>query len=218
MPVADHEAIHHPIFARFWRVFSHAMEREVGPRRDEVLAGLDGRVLEVGCGTGLNFAHYPATVTEVVAVEPESYLRAAAEEAARRATVPVSVLGGRAERLPVSDGTFDAAVASLVLCSVSDQAVALAEIRRALRPGGQLRFLEHVCDEPTTRKARVQTALDRMGLWPGCNGGCHCSRDTLAAIRDAGFSVARVRHLDIGPSWAVTNPMVLGVATTAAAG
>jgi SAM-dependent methyltransferase len=209
------DEIHHPLFARFYRVFSHAIEREVGPRRGEVLSGLEGRVLEVGCGNGLNFAHYPATVTEVVAVEPESYLRAAAEEAAGTAPVPVTVQSGRAERLPVGDGTFDAAVASLVLCSVSDQARALAEVRRALRPGGQLRFLEHVRAEPGARKSRIQATLDRSGLWPSCNGGCHCSRDTLSAIEQAGFAVERVRHLDIGPSWAVTNPMILGAARRA---
>src|SRR6184192_3710117 len=109
-----------------------------------MLEGLAGRVLEVGAGNGLNFVHYPDTVTEVVAIEPEPFLRARAEEAANLTTVPIRVVDGVAGRLPVDDQSMDAAVASLVLCSVPDQAAALAELRRVIRPGGQLRFYEHV--------------------------------------------------------------------------
>ena len=119
-----------------------AQGRRRAPRRDA--AGLTGRVVEVGAGNGLNFGHYPATVTEVVAVEPEPYLRERAEEAARAAPVDVTVVVGLADALPAEDGAFDAAVASLVLCSVPDQAGALAELRRVVRPDGELRFYEHV--------------------------------------------------------------------------
>ena len=124
--------------------------------------------------------------------------------------VPVSVQAGTAEQLGLPDASADAVVSSLVLCSVADQAVALAELRRVLKPGGQLRFLEHV-RSPKTGKARLQAAMDAT-VWPRVVGGCHCSRDTVAALRAAGLSVERVRSLDVGPSWLNTNPHVLGCA------
>jgi SAM-dependent methyltransferase len=207
-------AVRHPIFARIFHRVSPSMEKEVGPHRDALLAGLSGRVLEVGAGNGQSFAHYPATVTEVVALEPESYLRGKAEQAARGARVPVTVLDGVAASLPFGTGEFDAAVTSLVLCSVPDQAQALAELRRVLRPGGEVRFFVHVRDE-RPRKARVQERLDRSGLWPRMGGGCHCSRDTVAAIEAEGLHVERIRTLTVGPSWSHTNPHVLGVARAA---
>ncbi len=187
------------------------MEHDVGERRDELLAGLCGRVIEIGAGNGMNFRHYPATTDEVVAVEPEAYLRHRAEHTARDAPVPVSVRAGLAEDLPLRDGEFDAGVASLVLCSVTEQAPALAELRRVLKPGGELRFFEHVRAE-APRSARVQAALDRFGVWPFLAGGCHCSRETVEEIEAAGFEIERLRRFELGPSWVLTNPIVLGVA------
>lgn len=124
-------------------------------QRRATVDGLTGRVLEVGAGGGLMFTHYPRGVTAVVATEPEPYLRRRAELAARRAPAPVTVGDAVAERLPFADGEFDAVVFALVLCSVRDQAAALAEARRVLAPGGQVRFLEHV--RPTG---------DGAGAWP----------------------------------------------------
>lgn len=187
------------------------MEREIGSQRDELLAGLSGRVVEVGAGNGANFRHYPPAVEEVVAVEPEPYLRAKAEQAAREAPVTVRVMDGTADELPLEPDSVDAAIASLVLCTIPDGPGALAEMSRVLKPGGELRFLEHVrSDEP--RKARVQRMSDSSGIWPLMGGGCHCSRDTLAAIETAGYSIERVDSFSLGPSWWITNPHVLGVA------
>lgn len=203
--------VRHPIFARLHERLSRAMEKELGEHRDELLAGLSGRVLEVGAGNGMNFGHYPAAVEEVVALEPEPYLRDKAERAGRGASVQVSVRNGVANPLQLEDAGFDAAVASLVLCTVPDPAAALAELRRVLKPGGELRFLEHVrSDQP--RKARVQERLDSSGVWPRVAGGCRCARDTVTAIAAEGFRIERVRTLDVGPSWMHTNPHVLGVA------
>src|SRR5688500_13593143 len=115
-----------------------------GEERGRLLAGLGGEVVEVGAGNGMNFRHYPGTVTRVLAVEPEARLRAIAGRNAARAPVPVEVVDGVADHLPAGDAAFDAAVTSLVLCTVPDPARALAEVRRVLRPGGELRFLEHV--------------------------------------------------------------------------
>ena len=199
----------HPIFARAFHCISPLMEREHSPHRDELLAGLSGRALEIGAGNGANFAHYPATVEEVVALEPEPYLRERAARAAATAPVPIQLRDAVAEHLPLDDDSVDAAVASIVLCTVSDPGLAIAEIRRVLRPGGELRFFEHVrSDDP--RKARVQRSLDRPRLWPRLAAGCHCSRDTVAALEAAGLRIERIRRFDVGPSWLHTNPHVLG--------
>jgi len=206
--------VRHPIFARVFHRLSGVMERDVGEHRQEMLAGLSGRVVEIGAGNGMNFAHYPATVDEVIALEPEAYLRAKAEQAASRAAVHVTVQAGVADALPFGAAMFDAAVASLVLCSVSDPATALAEMRRVLKPGAELRFMEHV-RSAHPGKARVQRFSDRSGLWPRVAGGCHCDRDTVTEIAAAGFQVMHVCSYDIGPSWALTNPHVRGVAALA---
>jgi ubiquinone/menaquinone biosynthesis C-methylase UbiE len=203
--------VHHPIFARFFDRLSRLMEREAGRHRDELLGGLAGRVVEVGAGNGINFAHYPDSVNEVIALEPEAYLRQKAQRAARDASVPVIVRAGVAAALPLKDASVDGAVASLVLCTVPDLPAALAELRRVLKPGGELRFMEHV-RSPHPGKARLQQGLDRSGIWPRLGGGCHCGRDTVTAIQSSGFQLNRVRRYALGPSWIVTNPHVLGSA------
>ncbi|MBD0716052.1 class I SAM-dependent methyltransferase [Streptomyces sp. CBMA370] len=207
--------VHHPLFARFYARLSVSADAKGGlaALRAELLSGLSGRVLEIGAGNGLNFGRYPAGVTEVVAVEPETRLRRLAEEAATRAPVPVTVLPDTAEALPLPDASFDAAVASLVLCTVRDLPGALAELRRVLRPGGELRFLEHgVADTPGL--ARVQRGLDRT-VWPRLFGGCHTARDPLAALGAAGFALGPYRSFDFpekGPRLP-SSPCVLGRAT-----
>uniref|UniRef100_UPI00084BC8C9 class I SAM-dependent methyltransferase n=2 Tax=Streptomyces TaxID=1883 RepID=UPI00084BC8C9 len=194
------DSVHHPVFARFYARMSVAADAKGGiaAHRAELLTGLSGRVVEIGAGNGLNFAHYPAAVSEVVALEPERALRQLAVGAAMRAGVSVDVRPGTAEALPVEDAGFDAAVASLVLCTVRDVPKALAEIRRVLRPGGELRFFEHGL-APQRRLATVQRALDRT-VWPKLMGGCHTARDTLAAIRDAGFEFGAYRALRVPES------------------
>jgi ubiquinone/menaquinone biosynthesis C-methylase UbiE len=165
-------------------------------RRVELVRGLHGRVVELGAGAGSNFPHYPATVTEVVGVHPEPYLRARAREAAARASVPVTVVDGIADALPLEDRSCDAAVACLVLCSVPDQARALAELRRVLKPDGQLVFFEHVRSHGRLT-AGLQRAVDAT-FWPHAFGGCHTARDTPAAIAAAGFSIAEQRRIRAG--------------------
>lgn len=205
------EGRRHPIFARFFDRLSRAMEHEVGIHRDRLLAGLSGRVLEVGAGNGVNFGHYPPTVETVVALEPEPFMRDKARHAATNTRVAVRLVDGVASRLPFESSSFDAAVASLVLCSVPELATALSEIRRVLKEGGELRFLEHVrADQPA--KAQLQIMFDRSRIWPLLGGGCHCSRQTMDAIAAAGFRVTESEWLPFGPSWWITNPHVRGAA------
>jgi ubiquinone/menaquinone biosynthesis C-methylase UbiE len=187
-------AVHHPLFARFLTfVASRAEGGEEDELRRELLAGLSGRVIEVGAGTGPNFRLYPDTVTEIVAVEPEDYLRRKAEEAAVRTGRSIQVVDAVADRLPFEAASFDAAVVAQVLCSVPDQATALAELKRLLKPGGELRFYEHVLARQP-RHARFQRLAAR--ITPRISGGCHPDRDTGRAIEEAGFAIERCRRFD----------------------
>lgn len=165
--------------------------------RRELLAGLTGVVCEVGAGPGLSFAHYPAGVTRVVAVEPEPTLREHAVRAAGTAPVPVEVRDGTADALPVEDAGCDAVVLSLVMCTVPDPAAALAEVRRVLRPGGQVRLYEHV----RSAHRLVAGAEDLVApAWARFAGGCHPNRDTVATVRAAGFEVSAVRRFGFSPA------------------
>jgi SAM-dependent methyltransferase len=201
-----------PRFARMYLgAAQRAEQRGASDHRHRLLAGLQGTVVEIGAGHGLNFPHYPPHVTDVLAVEPEPTLRAEAERAATQAAVNVRVLPGVADELPLADASADAAVASLVLCSVPDQARALAELRRVLRPGGELRFYEHVLASGKGR-GRIQNGV--AWFWPLVGGGCHPNRDTVSAIKRAGFDVLRCDRFCFQPmplAFPVT-PHVIGTA------
>lgn len=167
----------------------------VGPRMDrrgalehrrQLVGQAHGAVVEVGAGYGATFLLYPPSVSRVLALEPEPGLRVAAERAAAGTTVPIQVKDGRVESIPVGAGTVDAVVSSLVLCSVENQAVALAEIVRVLKPGGLLLFYEHVRSSHHTL-----AALEDLGtpLWRRVAGGCHPNRDTTQAIVSSGLLI-----------------------------
>ncbi len=205
----------HPIFARLYiKGSATAEDRGAAEHRRELLAGLTGRVLEMGCGNGLNFEHYPSTVEEVVAVEPEPTLRQAAVEAAREAPVPIRVVDGVADSLPAEDESFDAAVVSLVLCSVPDQATALAELRRVVRPGGELRFYEHV--QASSQPMAGFLKFAERTFWPPISGGCHPARHTADAIAGAGFEIEECRRFGFKPAALMpTTPHILGRARRA---
>lgn len=191
--------LNNPCFARFYRRNRRTADKR-GERehRRRVLDGLYGRVVEIGAGDGANFALYPASVEEVIAVEPERNLRAHAKRAATQAPVPIEVVCAFADDLPLEDESVDAVVASLVLCTVPDQAVALAELRRVLRPGGELRFYEHVHAERQPLRGMLEIA--ERTIWPRIAGGCHPTRDTEAAIQAAGFHIEHCDRFSFSPS------------------
>jgi ubiquinone/menaquinone biosynthesis C-methylase UbiE len=168
-------------------------------------------VIELGAGSGINFSFYPSTVQHVLAVEPEPLLRAECAKNAAAASVSVTVVDGVSGRLPADAASFDGAVASLVLCSVPDQPRALGELRRVLRPGGELRFYEHVVAQGGAA-ASLQRLADAT-FWPHVAGGCHLTRDTAAAIRQAGFTIERCDRFSFSPGPPVPAiPHILGVA------
>jgi len=207
----DGPDVRNPFFAWLYHhVLSRSETEPVVRARRRLLDGLVGRIVEVGPGNGPNFKLYPASVDEVVAVEPEPYLRARAGEAAVKASVSVSVVGGDAEHLPVEGGSVDAVVMALVLCSVPDQQRALTEVRRVLRPGGELRVYEHVIAENPIAKAAQRAA--QATFWPRAFGGCHPARDTLAGLRTAGFDLSGVRRFVMRAGGEPPMPYILGSA------
>lgn len=181
-----------PLFARLYPAMARAMdEGGMSQQRRSLLTGLRGEVIEVGAGSGANFAHYPASVLRVTAVEPDPYLRREAARAAAGADlefgVEFDVVPGTGEDLPLADASADTVVFTLVLCSVRDVRACLNEARRVLRPGGTVRFLEHGAAD-SAGIARLQRVMDAT-LHPHLAGGCHLSRDPVRSITDAGFRI-----------------------------
>jgi ubiquinone/menaquinone biosynthesis C-methylase UbiE len=195
------------LFARFYdRALAQTEAAGLADRRAALLAQARGRVLELGAGTGLNLAHYPAGLDELVLTEPEEpMLRLLRERAGGVATV----VAAPAERLPFDDAGFDTVVTTLTLCTVADLPAALAEVRRVLAPGGRLLFLEHVrSDEP--RVARRQDLV--APLWRRLGHGCHCNRATLQAIEAASLELRDVEHGRMPRAPQIVEPLIAGVA------
>jgi ubiquinone/menaquinone biosynthesis C-methylase UbiE len=200
-----------PLFARIQARASAIEERKGGAeRRRQLLAGLTGRVVEVGVGSGVSFVHYPAAVTELIAVEPEPHLRELAREAAASAPVRVTVVDGTAEDLPLDDASMDAAVLAGVLCSVPDPAAVLHELARVVRPGGELRFYEHVAAR-NPRLAKLQRTLD-ASFWPRLLGGCHTHRDPAQTLAASEFTVDTYERFSFRPTMLAlpVAPRILG--------
>src|ERR671920_1104035 len=199
----------HPIFAALYDQKSASAERRgMGDRRRRLLAGARGAVLEIGGGTGANLAHY-RDVDRVTITEPDPFMRRRLEQKLTDAHVPVEISAAGAEELPFPDGSFDTVVSTLVLCTVPDQESALDEVRRVLRPGGRLLFIEHVRAEGSA--ARWQ---DRLGpLWGHLFGGCHLDRDTVTAIEEAGFEIDSFESFQPPIAFSGLTPHVQGSAT-----
>lgn len=197
MPATE---VDNPFFATLWTTMSAHEPESLKRLRRENLAGLTGRVLEVGAGTGTNFAYYPDTVGQVVAVEPERRLAAQAVLAAASAAVPVRVTEETVEAM-ADDQPFDAVVCSLVLCSVGDADDVVRQLYSRLRPGGELRYLEHTASQGL--RGRLQQFADAT-VWPRLLGNCHTHRDTQRSIIDAGFEVSAARRELTFPAWVPT--------------
>jgi ubiquinone/menaquinone biosynthesis C-methylase UbiE len=207
--------------ATWGRLFAAVYDRglkateEAGLRemRRELLARAEGRVVELGAGTGANLDLYPQAVEDLVAVEPDPYmvkrLRAKLAESSRAA----SVVEAPAERLPFEDSSFDTAVATLVLCTVPDPGAALAEAARVLKPGGRLLFVEHVRAEGPSL-ARWQDRLERP--WRFLGDGCHCNRDTVATIAASPLQVEKLERGEMPKAPPIVTPLVRGSAVLAA--
>jgi SAM-dependent methyltransferase len=167
-------------------------ERRLGDVRHELLSGLDGEIAEIGAGNGPTFRHLrPGTVVHAIEPNPYFHRRLVAEAQRRGIELVLHPVG--AEQIDLPDGSVDAVISSLVLCTVADPAAVLASVRRILRPGGRFVFLEHVGARPGTAVRRVQEAVARP--WGWVFEGCHTDRDTAQAIRAAGFASVDVRDI-----------------------
>lgn len=191
------QTLDHPFFARMWTVMSAHETPLLRRLRGENLAGLSGRVLEVGAGTGTNFAYYPEAVAQVVALEPEARLAPVAREAAAATLVPITVIESTIETMPATE-PFDAVVCSLVLCSVADPDTVLRQLNSVLKSGGELRYFEHVASAGW--RGGVQRVAD-ITVWPRIAGNCHTHRYTERAITGAGFTIEAARRQWTFPAW-----------------
>jgi ubiquinone/menaquinone biosynthesis C-methylase UbiE len=177
--------------------------------REALLAGAHGDVIEIGGGTGVNLPCYGPAVTSLTITEPAPPMLRRLERAAREHQASAKVLRAPAEDLPFADDSFDVAVSTLVLCGVDDQPRALRELRRVLRPGGQLLFLEHLrSGDPGL--ARLQDRMNWLNRLVVC---CDCNRPTLDSISRAGFTVAEVKHTVLPKAPRFVRPAVMGTAT-----
>lgn len=205
--------------ATWGRLFSALYDRmlasteEAGLRevRRQTLAGAKGKTIDVGAGTGANLDLYPAAVTELVLAEPDPHMAKRLRSKASAIALKGQILEAPAERLPFEDSSFDTAVFTLVLCTVPDPAAALAEAARILKPGGQLLFVEHV-RSPDPKLARWQDRLERP--WRFCGDGCHCNRDTAAALAAAGFETGELRQDTLPKAPPIIRPLIRGTATS----
>jgi SAM-dependent methyltransferase len=176
-----------------------------GERRERLVGALEGDVLEIGAGTGLNLEHY-RLARRVVAVEPDRRYARRLRERASAAAVEVDVAERGAESLPFDDGSFDHVVATLALCSVGDLDAVLAEVRRVLRPAGALHFIEHV--RADGRRARWQDRLTPVQRRVA--DGCHLNRDIAAAITRAGLRIDDIEHFEMPPGHPLIKPAIQG--------
>jgi SAM-dependent methyltransferase len=219
-------------FARFYdRALKATEESGLGEMRAALLAGAQGRVVEIGAGTGVNVDLYGGEMEDLTLVEPDPHMAARLRErlagapgshegvagrddvADGAAPAPRRLVEAPAEALPFADDTFDTGVATLVLCTVPDPAAAVAELARVLKPGGRLLFIEHVrSDDPD--RARWQDRLEKP--WRFMADGCYCNRDTEAMLGASAFRVEALDHGKMPKAMPIVRPLISGSAVLAA--
>jgi ubiquinone/menaquinone biosynthesis C-methylase UbiE len=163
--------------------------RELGPYRERVLSQAQGRVLEIGIGSGLNLPLYGPRVDAILGLDPAARLIAMAQDAANRSKIPVTLINASAQAIPIDRASIDTLVTTWTLCSIPDAGAALQEMRRVLKPGGQLLFVEHG-SAPEENVRKWQNRL--TPVWKRIGGGCHLNRPIRALIEDAGFRMIRL--------------------------
>ena len=196
------------VFASLYdRLMAGTEKAGLGDRRHDVLAEARGRVIEVGAGTGVNLSHYPDAIDDLVLTEPEEPMAKRLDEKLRASGRPGRVVRAPGESLPFPDDSFDTAVTTLALCTVGDPDATLAELRRVLRPGGRLLFVEHVRSaEPGL--ARWQDRL--VPVWQRIGHGCHPNRPTAELIRRAGFVVEELDEGTLPKAPPIVRPLIAG--------
>ena len=197
-------------FAFTYDRFSKGSEEAgLAEMRKNLIAGASGDVLEIGGGTGANLGYYGAGVESLTVTEPEPAMLKRLERKARGQQSQATVLRAPAEDLPFADASFDTVVSTLVLCGVDDQPRAVRELRRVLRPGGRLIFIEHVrSDDP--RVAKMQDRMNPVNRLVVC---CDCNRPTLDTVRSGGFEVTELEQTELPKAPPFVRPLIIGAAT-----
>ena len=206
----------HKWFASIYDRMMASGERSfMGKVREEIAGGARGRVLEIGAGTGANFPYYNDHAEEIFATEPDPYMMRRAKRRAEKVGRPIELRQASAEHLPFEDASFDTVVSTLVMCSVGEPLRALSEVRRVLKPSGELRMYEHVRYEHAFG-AFWQDLITPVWRWVGA--GCHPNRDIATAVQKAGFEFERIEltrpHPPI-PPLVFVRPHIKGVARPA---
>jgi ubiquinone/menaquinone biosynthesis C-methylase UbiE len=198
------------LFAAMYDRCSRSSE-EAGLRemRQRLLGEASGDVLEIGGGTGSNLAHYDVGLTSLVVTEPEPAMLRRLRRKALEQAPAARVVEAPAEQLPFEDASFDTVVSTLVLCGVDDQARALGEVRRVLRPGGRLLFIEHVRSDDDPKLARFQDRINRLNHFLV---HCDCNRETLDSIEEQGFTVSQVERTELPKAPKFIRPAIVGSA------
>jgi ubiquinone/menaquinone biosynthesis C-methylase UbiE len=213
MPGPIYEAAWGRVFARVYdTAFILAERRGLRDVRKGLVGQAKGRVVEIGAGTGLNLDHYSGEISDLVLTEPDPHMAAKLRQRAKALPLDTSVVEAPAEHLPLDDASVDTLVSTLVLCTVKDPSLALAEIARVLRPSGTFLFAEHV-RSASPRAARWQDRLNTPWSWYAC--GCQCNRDTVSAIEAAPFQVSEIRHDHLRWISPLLRPLVVGAAAAA---
>jgi ubiquinone/menaquinone biosynthesis C-methylase UbiE len=196
------------LFASIYdRAFERAERDGLAARREDLVRGVSGRVLEIGAGTGLNLDYYPDSLERLVLTEPSEPMARRLEDRVDASPLDAEVVIAPAEKLPFEDASFDAVVGALVLCTVPDLDATLAEIKRVLAPGGALFLMEHVRSESPDR-AKWQDRLETPWRWVG--NGCHCNRDTAAIVESAGFNWEDLQHGVLPHMPPLIKPLIAG--------
>jgi ubiquinone/menaquinone biosynthesis C-methylase UbiE len=198
--------------ALYDKCFQASEEAGLRDMRRDLLAGARGRVLELGAGTGLNLELYPDAVTDLTLTEPDPHMIKQLRKRVAEESREAQVIEAPAERLPFDDNSFDTVALTLVLCTVPNQAAALQEIKRVLKPDGQFLFLEHVRSRNPSL-AKWQDRLEKP--WRFLGDGCHCNRDTVSAISAAGFQLGDVERPEFPKVVPIVKPMAKGSASAA---
>ena len=211
--MGDQHVHDNPVRGRFnsWLLakYEDDFHAEMGARKQQHLGSMSGTVVEIGAGNGVNFRYYPPGV-QLVVYEPNRWMHARLQEAARRHAVQCELRPVSASQLDLPDQSVDAAVCTLVLCTVTDPGQILHELRRVLKPGGKLYFLEHVAAAPRTGLRRVQDLLMRPWRW--LFEGCHTNRETAALLDSVGFARVEIERFSSRKMPPVIRPVISGVA------
>jgi len=203
----------HPLIGKFnswlFAKFEDVFHEETGPMKAERMKDLEGNVVEIGPGNGINFRYYPAGV-KVIAVEPNPFMHERLKEHVEASPADITLKVDLLENLRLESGSIDAVVCTLVLCTVPDPQAVMEEVMRILKPGGKYVFIEHVAAPEGTAKRRLQNAVFRP--WKYFFEGCHTNRHTAELLQSVGFSEIQLESFDSKAMPAPVSPNIVGVA------